>query len=117
MADDTKLNMVSYGLAVNSPMATAMGASIKVTAPGRGMYLISGAGASLELVAKQVGCHVVLRLGAGKILATLPFAGYLALRNSRLITHIGPVSVDMQRLSRIVELIANSNGSKNGATI
>jgi hypothetical protein len=112
-----KLHMTFGESAANSPMAAAMGASIKITGPGLGMYFISGASASIESMIKKAGGQVILRLGAGKMLATLSFVGHLALRNSSSIAHIGPVSVDRQRLSKVVELIANANGPKNGNTV
>jgi hypothetical protein len=102
---------------VNSPMATAMGARINITGPGRAMYLISGRGMSLESLVKTTGGEVVLRLNGGKMLVTLPFVGYLSLRGNHQISHIGPVNVDVKRLAKIAEMLANTSSPRHGGGV
>ena len=104
--------MIVNEVAVKSPIAVAMGAKITVTGPGSGMYLINGRGVSLESLVKMAGGEVVLRLNGGKMLATLPFTGYLALRGDYQVSHIGPVSVDVKRLAKLAQVLAKANGPK-----
>jgi hypothetical protein len=40
------------------------------------------------------------------MLATLPFTGYLSLKSSREISHIGPVTVDVNRLNKVAEMLS-----------
>ena len=93
---------------VKSPIAVAMGARISVTGPGRGIYLVTGRSVSLESLVKTAGGQVVLRLNGGKMLATLPFVGYLSLRGNYQISHIGPVTVDIKRLAKLSEMLAKA---------
>ena len=103
-------------VSVRSPIAVAMGAKITITGPGRGMYLVTGRSVSLESLVRPAGGEVVLRLNGGKMLATLPFAGYLSLRGDYRISHIGPVSVDVKRLAKLAQILAKANGPKPGNT-
>lgn len=100
------LYMASDEVAIKSPIASAMGAKISVTGPARSLYLAIGRGASLESLVKTAGGEVVLRLNGGKMLATLPFGGYLSLRSNYEIAHIGPVTVDIKRLTKLAEMLA-----------
>lgn len=93
---------------VRSAIASAMGARISVTGPARGVYLVIGRGTSPGSLIKTAGGEVVLRLNGGKMLATLPFAGYLSLRGNCEISHIGPVTVDIKRLAKLAEMLAKS---------
>lgn len=85
-----------------------MGAKISVTGPGRGLYLIIWRNTLQESLLKTAGGEIVLRFNGGKTLAALPFTGYLALRSSFHISHIGPVNVDVKRLARISELLSRA---------
>lgn len=101
---------------VRSSIASVMGAKVSVAGPGRAMYLIIGGGPSAEALVRAAGGEVVIRLNGVKMMATLPFPGYLSLRSSRQIAHIGPVSVDLKRLAQVSELlskaaVARSNGA------
>ena len=98
---------------VESPIASAMGARISITGPGRGMYLVIGRNASLERLVRAVGGEVVLRFNGCKMMATLPFTGYLALRNSYQISHIGPVTVDTKRLAKLAGMLTKTNNCNN----
>jgi hypothetical protein len=95
-------------VAVKSSIASAMGARISVTGPGRGVYLVIGRTTLLESLVRTAGGEVVLRLNGLKILVTLPFAGYLALRGNCQISHIGPVTVDIKRLAKLSEMLAKT---------
>jgi hypothetical protein len=96
-------------IAANSPIAEVMGASIKITGPARGMYLVTGRAASLDFLVKTAGGEIVLRLNGGLMLATLPFTGYLSLQRNREISRIGPVTVDLKRLAKLTEMLAKAN--------
>jgi len=99
---------------IKSSMASAMGAQITVTGPGCGMYLVTGRDMSLESLVRTAGGEVVLRLNGGKMLATLPFAWYLSLRDNYQISHIGPVTVDLKRLAKLAEMLAKANSPRPG---
>ena len=96
---------------IKSPAAKQMGARISVTGPGSGLYLVVG-DATLEKLVRNAGGETVLSLGTSKLLAKLSFAGYLALRNSREISRIGPVTVDMARLSETARSLAKSSAKR-----
>lgn len=91
-----------------SAIAAAMGAKIDIAGPPRGMYLIICEGLLPELLAERAGGTTVMRLNGRKLLAVLPFNAYLALKQVPNISHIGPVTVDMQRLTRIAQLLAGT---------
>lgn len=100
---------------IKSPMAEAMGAKIKITGPARGMYLIIGDGDFLDSDVKGAGGEIAIRFNGSKMLAALPFAGYLALKSQRRISHIGPVTVDLKRLAQVANTLAKaSNNGSNG---
>ncbi len=96
---------------VKSSIASVMGARVIITGPGRGMYLVIGRTMSLESLVRTAGGEVVLRFNGGKMLATLPFVGYLSLRGNYQISHIGPVTVDIKRLAKLAEMLAKANGT------
>ena len=102
----------------NSPVASALGAKINVAVPERGVYLITGRGISPNVLVKSMHGEVVLRLSGLRMLATLPFTSYLALRGNRDIAAIGPVTVDVNRLNRLAEMLVKTTipkpGSENG---
>lgn len=91
-----------------------LGATVKIALPQQGMFLVIGSGVSPGPLVKNQGGKVVLPLGGFKLLATLPFVGYLALRSNRSIRAIGPITVDTNRLSKIVELLANTKKTSPG---
>ncbi len=92
----------------NSPIASTLGAKINVAVPGRGMYLITGRGISPDVLVKSMNGEVVLRLPGWKMLVTLPFTSYLTLRGNHNIASIGPVTVDVNRLSQLADSLKNS---------
>jgi hypothetical protein len=91
-----------------SAIAAAMGAKIDIAGPPRGMYLIISDGLQPDLLAERAGGTTVMRLNGCKLLAVLPFDAYLALKQDPGIAHIGPVTVDIQRLTKIAQLLAGS---------
>lgn len=100
--------MANSNIVVKSPIASAMGARVSLTGPGRGMYLVIGRNMPLEPLVKTAGGEVVLRLNGQKMLVILPFAGYLSLRSDYQISHIGPVTVDIKRLTRVAEMLSKT---------
>jgi hypothetical protein len=101
-------------ISVTSRMASAMGARISITGPGQSMYLVIGNKISMGPLVKSAGGEVVLSFNGAKMLVTLPFTGYLALKGNREISHIGPVTVDLKRLTRISETLAKAFVPGNG---
>jgi hypothetical protein len=97
-------------ISVTSRMASAMGASVKITGPGRSMYLIIGNKISPKALVKSAGGEIVLSFNGGKMLATLPFTGYLSLKGNKQISHIGPVSVNLKHLAKITETLTKVTG-------
>lgn len=105
---------VNGEVVIESPIASSMGARVSVTGPARALYLIIGDSTALDSLVKRAGGEVVLRLNGGKMLAVLSFGGYLALRANHQISHIGPVSVDVNRLAKLSQLLAGANGPGPG---
>ena len=103
-------------IVLKSPISAAMGARIQITGPGRGLYLVIGHGAALDAPVKTAGGVIVLRLNGRKMLVTLPFTGYLSLRNNSRIANIGPVTVDIKRLTKLAEILAKAKSPKPGST-
>ena len=101
--------MTQNKIIVESPISAAMGAKLSVTGPARGMYLIVGSGRGPESLVKAAAGDVVLRLNGWKMLAVLPFAGYLGLRGDHRISHIGPVSIDLKRLATLADILGRAD--------
>ena len=99
----------------NSPIASALGAKISVAVPGRGMYLITGRGISPDVLVKSMNGEVVLRLPGWKMLVTLPFTSYLTLRGNHNIASIGPVTVDVNRLSQLADSLKKPGSPNPGS--
>jgi hypothetical protein len=97
----------------SSEISSVFGAKVSVTSPQRGMYLVIGNATSPESLVRRLGGDIILRLSVTKLLVTLPFAAYLTLRTNRNIASVGPVTVDMERLTAMAKrlLAATSNGS------
>lgn len=100
--------MATNEIVVKPAMASAMGAKISITGPGRGMYLVIGRDTPLESLVQTAGGVIVIRLNGRKMLVTLPFVGYLSLRGKREISHIGPITVDIKRLTKITEMLSKT---------
>jgi hypothetical protein len=108
-------SMATYEAAVKSSIATAMGAKISITGPGRCMYLVIGRSFSPDSLVKTAGGQIVLKINGNKMLVILSFDGYLSLRCNYQISHIGPVNVDIKRLAKVTEMLAKANGTKPSA--
>jgi len=104
-------------VAVESRIASAMGAKISISGPGRCMYLIIGNGTSFEPIVRSAGGEIALRLNGRKILASLPFSGYLSLKGNRQISHIGPVSVDLNRLAAVSKMLSGAVGPGSNGSV
>ena len=101
---------------VNNPVVDAMGARISLSGPGRSMYLIICHGSLLVSLVKAYYGEIVLALNGSKMLATLPFTGYLGLRNDSRIAHIGPVNIDLQRLTKVARMLVNTEKDVGGSS-
>ena len=62
----------------------------------------------MDRAIKESCGEVALRLNGHRMLVTLSFSGYLTLRRTRNISHIGPVSVDMKRLSQTARMLTKA---------
>jgi hypothetical protein len=81
-----------------------MGATVRITGPSTGLYLVV-ATASVESLVSQVGGQIALRFSSTKLLAVLSFEGFLCIKKDNRIRKIGPVSVDPQRLARFTKAL------------
>ena len=109
--------MLPNEIAIKSPIASAMGAGIRVVGPARGIYLVVGHNESLESLVRALGGEIVLRFTGLRMLVTLPFTGFMSLRCDAQISHIGPISVDLKRLAKISEILANTSNPKPVVTV
>ncbi|WP_372796855.1 hypothetical protein [Pontiella sp.] len=78
-----------------------MGAKITVAGPSKGLYLVIGRAGMIERLVSSAGGSIAMRFAGGKILAALPFEGFMSLKANPDITRIGPVSLDMKRLENL----------------
>ncbi len=101
-------------MTLNTPVAEAMGARISLSGPAQGMYLVIGRGASPVSAVRASGGEIVLALNGQKMLATLPFSGFLSLQNDPNISRVGPVTVDLTRLSQVARMLAAAAGGTSG---
>ena len=98
--------MDSNEIDVSTPVGEALGARISLSGPPRGMYLVIGRGTLPVSAIRSVEGQVVLALNGQKLLATLPFTGYLTLQGDPRIRHIGPVTIDLKRLTQVAGMLA-----------
>ncbi|QBG46689.1 hypothetical protein EGM51_04480 [Verrucomicrobia bacterium S94] len=89
----------------HSKFSDAMGAEISMAGPASGMYLMIGKNILPKGLPEKIGGKTVMQLSSNKLLALLPFETYLALKNDIGISHIGPVNVDTERLSRMAQML------------
>ena len=75
------------------------------------MFLVIGNSVSPERAVSNAGGSVVLKLSAWNYLVTMPFSGYLSLKNHRDIARIGPVSVDVDRFNKMIAMLAGGIAS------
>lgn len=90
---------------IKSPIALAMGAKVSLVGPGYGTYLIIGRGILVDSLVNTAGGKVLMRLNGQKLIATLPFTGFLFLRGNYQISHIGPISIDTRKLAKLAEIL------------
>ncbi len=106
--------MAVDAVTVDSPIASAMGARMSIAGPARGRYLVIGRGTPLDALVRANQGEVVLRLNGEKMLVTLPFAGYMSLRRSHQVSHIGPVTVDVKRLAALSQTLSRAVSREAG---
>lgn len=101
---------------IKNEFSSAMGATINVHGPERSMYLVIGRDSRLVSLVRSCGGEIVYQISNNKMLATLSFTGYLALRNNTQVSHIGPVTVDQNRLTKVINQLANTTPENDPAT-
>lgn len=91
-----------------STTARSFGASVRVTMPGQGLYLVIGRYHSLSGLVHGVGGQVVLQISARKLLAILPVTAYFAFQRHPDIAFAGPVALDQDRLAPFAALFGHN---------
>jgi len=91
----------------NSEIARAFGANVNMTWETNGLYLVKGRAGSPASLVRSSGGKVAVEMGAGTVLAALPFASYLAFREHAEVAFIGPVSVDPQRFEQFLRMMSH----------
>ena len=89
-------------------IASAMGAKVTLASPEKGMYLVTGKNSALESLVKTCEGEIVLRIGIHKMIVTLPFSGYLSLKDHHQIARIGPVTIDIERFNSVTGMLKKS---------
>ena len=85
-----------------------MGARLEIAGPDISMYLvISGAVFPETLVQANKG-EIVMKLSADTLLVTLPFNGYMLLKEHPLVRKIGPVTVDIARFNKAIAMLTRN---------
>lgn len=94
--------------------AELFGAKIKVSLPGRALYLVIGHGETPDSLITRANGTVVYNVpDTHAVMALLPVTAYFALNRHHLIAHIGPVSIDAERFNHFLSLISvQHNGQK-----
>ncbi len=90
----------------DSRAARTFGASLEVTNPGHGLYLVVSSEGSPASAVTGAGGDVIVSIGDRKVLAMLSFEGHLLVGQRPEVALVGPVVMDPQRFSRFVNLIA-----------
>ena len=85
-----------------SSTAQAFGATIDLTIPNQGLYLIVGGSTPLAGLVRTAGGRLAIQLPQNKVLAVLPVEAFLAFRQHPDIAFIGPVSVDQARFAQFI---------------
>jgi len=89
-----------------------MGAEISITGPEKGMYLVIGGSVSPEKLIRQNEGEIIMKLSSRAALAMLLFSRYLILKKHPCIKKIGPVTVNVERFNKAVEMLTKN--VKNG---
>ena len=85
-----------------SSTAQAFGATIDLSIPNQGLYLILGGRTPLAGLVRSAGGYIPIQLPQNKALAVLPVEAFLMFRRHPEIAFIGPVSVDQTRFAKFV---------------
>lgn len=84
-------------------LAERFGATVSVTLPGKGLFLVVAHGeADLPRLMRLVQGQVVSQLSPLRALALMSLTAYLQLKNSGDLAFIGPVHVDQERFARVM---------------
>ena len=89
------------------------GASVRISAPDTGMFLVIGRTVSPQKAVLSLGGEIVMVLSDRTLLVTLTFSDYVSLKASPEISRIGPITVDIERFNRtlasLTRNLANSH--------
>lgn len=84
-------------------MAERFGASLSVSLPGKGLFLVVAHQADgVPRLVQPCGGQVLSQLTPLRALVLLPLAAYLQLKGSRELAFIGPVRVDQERFAKVM---------------
>ncbi|MCU0857433.1 MAG: hypothetical protein MUC65_03400 [Pontiellaceae bacterium] len=89
-------------------MSGAMGAKLNVTGPSQGLYLVIAKTSRPDEIISRAGGKIAMRFTGEKLLAVLPFNGFMTLRADSRISKIGPVNLDTQRLKTLTNSLAKT---------
>jgi hypothetical protein len=97
----------SHGRArVFAPMAEAFGASVQVSAGGRGLFYVRGRTRSPSALVQGVGGQIVVHLpDPRRVLAILPLESHADLQRQPEIAVAGQVAVDADRFAGFARLV------------
>jgi len=84
-------------------IAERFGASVSVTLPGRGLFLVvAHREADLLRLMRSVQGQVVSQLSPLRALALMSLTAYMQLKGTRDLAFIGPVHVDQERFAKVM---------------
>ncbi len=82
-----------------------MGAKISIEGPERSIYLLTCNAVTPESLIRENGGEIVMKLTSRDFLVTLPFSGFIRLKNNPLIVKIGPVTVDTAKFEQALKML------------
>ncbi len=98
----------------NETVAEAFGATVRVSASDRGLFLVIGRDRSPARLVSALGGRVVYQTPNERaLLAAMPAAVFMALRHHRDIAHAGPVTIEPERFKQFIAL-ARLNSQTGG---
>lgn len=84
-------------------IAEQFGASVSVTLPGKGLFLVvAHHEADMLRLMRSVQGQVVSQLSPLRALALMSLTAYMQLKGTRDLAFIGPVHVDQERFARVM---------------
>lgn len=90
----------------DSSVAAAFGAKIAVAAPDTGLYLVTGRSAFTAADVRAAGGQIIMAIpGSFNLIAVMPAASFLYLRQHPNVAHIGPITIDSARFNHFLELL------------